>query len=57
MVLLAPQVFFSGMSKALLPICAFAGYGGNVVRPKVEQAAPWFVRDFRELIEALPESG
>ena len=32
------------------------GYGGNVARPKVEAAAPWFVRHFQELIDALSET-
>jgi len=35
------------------PADAFIGFGGNVVRPKVEQNADWFVRDFQELIREI----
>lgn len=31
----------------------FIGYGGNVVRESVKSGAPWFVTDFKELINAL----
>ncbi|XP_037089970.1 phosphoserine phosphatase-like isoform X3 [Pollicipes pollicipes] len=41
--------------EAVPPAHVFIGYGGNVVRPAVEAAAPWFVRDFQTLIEALAD--
>ncbi|XP_043225024.1 phosphoserine phosphatase-like isoform X1 [Amphibalanus amphitrite] len=43
--------------EAAPPAHVFIGYGGNVVRPKVQEAAPWFVHHFQELIDALSESG
>ncbi|XP_060062955.1 phosphoserine phosphatase-like isoform X2 [Ylistrum balloti] len=39
--------------EACPPADAFIGYGGNVVREKVQQGAQWFVRDFQELIQEL----
>jgi len=34
----------------------FIGFGGNVVREKVKLQAPWFVTDFRELLQELQTS-
>lgn len=34
----------------------FIGFGGNVVREKVKSQAPWFVTDFRELLQELQPS-
>ncbi|RUS71435.1 hypothetical protein EGW08_020805 [Elysia chlorotica] len=45
--------------EACPPANAFIGYGGNVVREKVKQAAFWYVMDFKDLIDELsnnPES-
>jgi len=35
------------------PADAFIGFGGNVVREEVKSKAKWYVKDFRELINAL----
>ncbi|XP_078362175.1 phosphoserine phosphatase-like [Oculina patagonica] len=37
----------------------FIGFGGNVVREKVKSQAPWFVTDFKELLQELqtPQNG
>nr|XP_002119347.1 phosphoserine phosphatase-like [Ciona intestinalis]XP_004227312.1 phosphoserine phosphatase-like [Ciona intestinalis] len=35
------------------PADAFVGYGGNVVRPKVEENSAWFVTDFKEMMDEL----
>lgn len=37
------------------PADAFIGYGGNIVRDKVQKGAKWFVTDFQELIDAFKE--
>lgn len=37
----------------LFNIIFVTGYGGNVVRESVKSGAPWFVTDFKELINAL----
>lgn len=34
----------------------FIGFGGNVVREKVKSQAPWFVTDFKELLQELQPS-
>lgn len=34
----------------------FIGFGGNVVREKVKLQAPWFVTDFKELLQELQTS-
>lgn len=34
----------------------FIGFGGNVVREKVRMQAPWFVTDFKELLQELHPS-
>ncbi|CAH3013746.1 unnamed protein product [Porites evermanni] len=34
----------------------FIGFGGNVVREKVRMQAPWFVTDFKELLQELQPS-
>ena len=34
----------------------FIGFGGNVVREKVRTQAPWFVTDFKELLQELQPS-
>ena len=34
---------------------AFIGFGGNVSRPKVEQNADWFVRDFQVITVFLSD--
>ncbi|XP_033746777.1 phosphoserine phosphatase-like isoform X2 [Pecten maximus] len=39
--------------EACPPADAFIGYGGNVVREKVQKGAVWFVTDFQELIWEL----
>jgi len=41
--------------EAVPPAHVFIGYGGNVVREKVETGAAWFVRDFQELTDALSD--
>jgi len=35
------------------PADAFIGYGGVVVREKVQKEADWFIRDFQDLISLL----
>lgn len=35
------------------PADAFIGYGGIVSREPVEQGSDWFVKDFKEIIQAL----
>ena len=35
------------------PARLFIGFGGNRVREKVKQQAPWFVYHFKELIGVL----
>lgn len=35
------------------PADLFIGFGGNVVREKVKEGAPWFVHSFQELISEL----
>lgn len=39
--------------EAFPPADTFIGYGGNVVRQKVKDNAPWFVTDIQELINEL----
>lgn len=39
--------------EACPPANAFIGYGGNVIREKVKQAAHWYIMDFQELIDEL----
>ena len=34
----------------------FIGFGGNVVREKVRMQAPWFITDFKELLQELQPS-
>ena len=34
----------------------FIGFGGNVIREKVKSQAPWFVTDFKELLQELQPS-
>ena len=34
----------------------FIGFGGNIVREKVRDGAPWFVYRFQELIQELEDS-
>lgn len=31
----------------------FIGFGGNIIREKVKQNAPWFVTDMQELINEI----
>eukprot|EP01031_Cornospumella_fuschlensis_P024653 gene24653-29787_t len=38
------------------PAKAFVGFGGVVVREKVEQGADWFIRDFQELLDVLKDT-
>jgi len=35
------------------PADAFVGFGGIIVREKVEKEADWFIRDFQDLITLL----
>ncbi|XP_022093227.1 phosphoserine phosphatase-like [Acanthaster planci] len=42
--------------EACPPADAFIGFGGNKIRPKVQECAQWFVSSFQELINALNES-
>ncbi|KAJ8922872.1 hypothetical protein NQ315_007907 [Exocentrus adspersus] len=42
--------------EACPPADAFIGYGGNVIRPKVQAKAKWFVTDFNEIIDVLNQS-
>ena len=35
------------------PQDTFIGFGGNVVREKVKNNAPWFIYSFQDLIDAL----
>eukprot|EP01039_Chlorochromonas_danica_P010242 gene10242-11336_t len=37
------------------PADAFIGFGGVVVREKVEKGADWFIRDFQDLIQLLKQ--
>ncbi|EDO27358.1 predicted protein, partial [Nematostella vectensis] len=39
--------------EACPPADAFIGFGGNVVREQVKANAPWFVTDFKVLLDAL----
>jgi len=39
--------------EAFPPADTFIGFGGNQIRPKIKQAAPWFVLSFYDLIEEL----
>ena len=32
---------------------AFIGFGGNIVREKVQLLSPWFVKDFQVLLDQL----
>lgn len=41
--------------EACPPGDAFIGFGGNVVREKVKEVAPWYVHDMQEIIDALEE--
>uniref|UniRef100_A0AC35U8Y6 Phosphoserine phosphatase n=1 Tax=Rhabditophanes sp. KR3021 TaxID=114890 RepID=A0AC35U8Y6_9BILA len=40
-------------AEAFPPAHAFIGFGGNVIRESVKQVAPWFVYDFKTLIDEL----
>ncbi|XP_018563778.1 phosphoserine phosphatase isoform X2 [Anoplophora glabripennis] len=42
--------------EACPPADAFIGYGGNVIRPKVQAKAKWFVTDFNEIVDVLTQS-
>jgi phosphoserine phosphatase len=37
------------------PADAFIGYGGNVIREKVRNTAPWYITDFKQLISILSD--
>ncbi|XP_052090293.1 phosphoserine phosphatase-like isoform X3 [Mytilus californianus] len=41
--------------EACPPADAFIGFGGNIIREKVKQSAPWFVTDMQELINEIKE--
>lgn len=41
--------------EACPPADAFIGYGGNVVREKVRNSAPWYVTDFKHLRAILSD--
>ncbi|XP_033098667.1 phosphoserine phosphatase-like [Anneissia japonica] len=41
--------------EACPPADAFIGFGGNQVRPKVQENAKWFATNFQELISVLKE--
>ncbi|XP_071946461.1 phosphoserine phosphatase-like [Antedon mediterranea] len=41
--------------EACPPADAFIGFGGNQVRPKVQENAKWFATNFQELISVLAE--
>ncbi|RYG69370.1 phosphoserine phosphatase SerB [archaeon] len=38
------------------PAKIFVGFGGVVVREKVEQGADWFIKDFKNLLEVLKDT-
>ena len=39
--------------EAYPPADLFIGFGGNVTREKVKENSPWFVTEFKELIDNL----
>ncbi|XP_076091157.1 phosphoserine phosphatase-like isoform X1 [Mytilus galloprovincialis] len=41
--------------EACPPADGFIGFGGNIIREKVKQNAPWFVTDMQELINEMKE--
>ena len=42
--------------EAFPPAALFVGFGGNKIREKVRENAPWFVTNFTTLIHALNEN-
>ena len=49
------MVYVCASSASLHAQDTFIGFGGNVVREKVREGAPWFVSSFRELIQELED--